>query len=121
MADAQLHQDLSDLTSCIKTLSLEVNDLRRARPADHPPQVIVTPSGSSSLQIFALVCSICAAFMAGAVLVGGLWMSDMSRTAASERTELRQSVNANKAYLSAIFQRAPELKDQIDRSKEQAK
>ena len=78
-------------------------------------------AGGAAIWGIAWFCSICAAFMAGAMMVGGLWVSGEFTQSAQDDTELRQSVNANKAYLSALFQRNPGLKAELDQAKEPKK
>ena len=113
MRDAQLHDDLTALAGIIKDLSDRVsrNDDRSAVSSIH------VNAGGAATWATAWVCSICAAFMAGAMLIGGFWVSRELTRNEGERAELRRADNDMRDYISAIYQAAPELQKRIEKEK----
>lgn len=74
-------------------------------------------AGGAAIWAIAWFCSFCAAFMAGAMLVGGFWVNSALDGSAAERAELRKRDADFQDYLSAIYQAAPELQKRIEAQK----
>jgi len=76
-------------------------------------------AGGAAMWGIAWFCSFCAAFMAGAMLIGGFWVSSELSRNAQERTELRRTDLDLRDYISAAYQISPEFQKRIEA--EQAK
>ncbi len=118
MADPQLHADLKALSQAIKSLHDEVAELRKDR-ADSGKSVssIRIDTGGASAWFSSRVASYCCAFMLGL----SLGLSAIVIATWAKVGNVESSANANKAYLSAIFQRQPGLKAELDTAKEPKK
>lgn len=116
MSEAQLRDDLRDLTAIIRELSGEVRLAREDRKAGNSSSINIDAGGASAW-FSSRVAAFCCAFLVGLSigLTGMVVMGWMRLTA------VESSVNANKAYVSAIFQKLPELKAEIDQAKEPSK
>lgn len=116
MLDAQLHKDLTGLVEVITSLRTEVKEAREDRRADNSSSIHIDTGGAAAW-FSSRVASYCCMFLVGlSIGLTGMVVMGWTRLAAVE-----SSVNANKAYLSAIFQKAPELKAEIDKTKEPKK
>lgn len=118
MADSQLHADLKALSQAIKSLRDEVAELRKDRE-DSGKYVssIRIDTGGASAWFSSRVASYCCAFMFGL----SLGLSALAIATWVKVGNVESSANANKAYLSALFQRNPGLKAELDQAKEPKK
>lgn len=113
MQEAQLHKDLTGLVDAIKELQGEVRATREDRNHNNSSSIHIDAGGASAW-MSSRVAYYCCAFLVGlSIGLAGMVIMGWIRLASVE-----SSVNANKAYLSTIFQHVPELKDKIDKSKE---
>ena len=116
MSDAQLRDDLRELTGIIRELSGEVRQSREDRRSSNSSSIRIDAGGASAW-FSSKVAAICCAFLVGlSVGLTGMVVMGWIRLASVEA-----SANANKAYLSAIFQRQPGLKAELDTAKEPKK
>lgn len=116
MSDAQMRDDLRQLSGIISELSSQVRQSREERKVGNSSSIHIDAGGASAW-FSSRVAAFCCAFLVGlSVGLTGMVIMGWTRLAAVE-----SSVNANKAYLSAIFQKAPDLKAEIDKSREPKK
>lgn len=115
MPDAQLKQDILGLSDVLKSLRDEVKELReqRAGESNNSHSSIKIDTGGATAWFSGRVASYCCAIMLGL----SLGLSALAVVTWVKVGNVESSANANKAYLSAIFQRNPELKRDIDKEK----
>lgn len=112
MQEAQLHKDLTGLVSAIKELQNEVRATREDRNHGNSSSIHIDAGGAATW-FSSRIAAYCCVFLVGlSIGLTGMVVMGWTRLSAVE-----SSVNANKAYLSAIFQKAPELKAEIDKAK----
>ena len=116
MQEAQLHKDLTGLVDAIKELQGEVRATREDRNHGNSSSIHIDAGGAAAW-FSSRVASYCCAFLLGlSAGMMGMVIMGWIRLASVE-----SSANANKAYLSAIFQKNPQLKTEIDAAKEPKK
>ena len=76
-------------------------------------------AGGAATWLTAWICSGCAAFMAGTMLIGGFWVSRELTRNETERAELRRADNDMRDYIAAIYQAAPELQKRIEKDRKE--
>jgi hypothetical protein len=100
VADQQLREDLLGLSRVLSDLKEQVAENTRKNGAKNSSAShIDVHAGGAATWMIAWIASLCCAFMCGLSIFGGYMI--IQNTA---------SINANKAYLSAIYQMAPQLK-----------
>lgn len=115
MSDSQFHGDVLSLTATLRGLTAEVNELRMARTAEttHANSSITIDTGGATAWFSSRLAASCCLFMAGL----SIGLSALAVATWIKVGTVESSVNGNKAYLSAIFQKNPALKAEIDKEK----
>lgn len=111
--------DRDELAGDLRELSRVIRTLTEQQSAPSPSSITVQAGGAAIWSV-AWIAGLSCAFMLGMGVVGSLWISAEFGRNGQERAELRSSINANKAYLSAIYQVAPQLKPEPEKESEHA-
>lgn len=97
--------DRDELAGDLRELSRVIRTLTEQQSAPSPSSITVQAGGAAIWSV-AWIAGLSCAFMLGMGVVGSLWISAEFGRNGQERAELRSSINANKAYLSAIYQKS---------------